>query len=138
MFKKSVSTILIIAFLNLLGCASIQSFTVSEYKQIEEKDKPAKIHIITKSGQEYHFREPVIIFERDTLHVKGKVTTSSKQSRFRTEEEVDSYFALSDIESIKSETTIFSGGSFIILLAICGGIYLVIYGLTSGMKWSSQ
>jgi len=49
MLNKFVASILIVAFLNLGGCASIQSFTVSEYKQSGERhDKPDKITVVTK------------------------------------------------------------------------------------------
>ena len=121
MIKKFITSILIVAFMNLLGCASIQSFTVSEYKQNEEKyDKPDEINVVTKDGQEYHFTEPITVFKRDTFHVNGILTTYSEQR-------VDRKFALSDIESIQLANTIISGTTFLLALGIVciiGAIYI--------------
>jgi hypothetical protein len=124
---------MVVAFLNLLGCASIRSFTASEYKQIENKDdKPDEINVITKDDQEYLFTEPLTIFKRDTLHVNGILTTSSEQR-------VDRKFALSDIKSIQATNTIVSRTSCIIVLVICGGIYLILYAIfASTMKWEGS
>jgi len=139
MSKKIISVLLVISFLNLLGCASPKFFTVSEYRQNEGKDdKPDEIYVITKDGQEYHIREPIIIFENDTLHVKGKSTNYFKQRRFQEDQQVDRKFAFSDMESIQTNIIIFSGTSFLLVLAICGCIYLVIYAATFSMDWSSQ
>jgi len=132
MFKKLISSILVVAFLNLLGCASIQSFTVSEYKEIKNKDdKPDEINVITKDGQEYQFTKPITIFERDTLHVNGILQNYSEQR-------VDRKFALSDIESIQPTNTIISGTTFLLVLAICGGIYLVLYAALTPVKFKGS
>lgn len=133
MYIILISSILILVFLNLLGCAATQTLTVSEYKQNNKKDdKPDEINVITKDNQEYHFTEPITIFKRDTLHVNGILITYS-------EERVDRKFALSDIESIQPTNTIYSGTSFLLLLAICGGVYLILYAiLTPTMKWEGS
>jgi hypothetical protein len=133
MSNKLISCILVVAFLNLLGCASIQSFTVSEYKRFEKKDdKPDEINVITKDGQEYLFTEPITTFKRDTLHVNGILLTYSEQR-------VDRKFALSNIESVQSTNTIISGTTFLLVLAICGGIYLILYAIfASTMKWEGS
>ena len=69
MYKKLVSSILVVAVLNLLGCYSFKSVTVPEYKQVEEKeDKPDEIYVITKDDQEYHFADSNFYFENDTLY----------------------------------------------------------------------
>jgi hypothetical protein len=115
--KKSIVVILTVAILNMLGCASAQTFTASEYKQLHLKeDKPNEIYIFTKDDQEFHFNEPILIFQSDTLHVKGILTGSSEQ-------QVNKNIALADIESIRFYTEIVSGTSFLIILGIGGLIY---------------
>ena len=93
MYKKLISSILVVALLNLLGCHSFKSVTVPEYKQVEEEDKPDDIRVITKDSQEYHFSESNFYVEDDTLY--GKVDIS--------EQLLDRKIALSDIESIQFE-----------------------------------
>ena len=116
-YKKLISSILVVAFLNLLGCSITQVFSASEYKQIDEKvDKSDEFHIITKDGQENHFTEPKYIIKSDTLHVKGLLTTYSEQDSFQGEEYVDRNFALSDIELIRSNTILMSGKPFFLFL----------------------
>ena len=125
MSKKIITTLLIVALLNLLACASAQTFTASEYRQVYGKeDKPDVIYITTKDGQEFKFKEPILIFKSDTLHVKGLLTSSS-------DEQVDKYFALADIETIRSYTEIVSGNTFLIILGIGGLIYLLLYAWAS-------
>ena len=38
MNKKLISSILVVALLNLVGCYSFEPITVTEYKQVEEKE----------------------------------------------------------------------------------------------------
>lgn len=74
MYKKLISSILIVALLNLLGCYSIKSFTGPELKQVEEKeDKPDDIYVKTKDHQEYHFSDSNFYIENDTLYVIASV-----------------------------------------------------------------
>ena len=132
MYQKSISVILVIAFLNLLGCAATQSFTVSEYKQSEDRNKkPDEICVIIKTGQEYYFSEPILLFQHDTLKVNGILKSDPGQR-------VERNFAVSEIESIQSKSMLMSGSSFLIVLGICGGIYLILYAIASTtMKWGS-
>jgi len=39
MYKKLVCSILVVAFLNLMACSSTQTFTVSEYRTLHEKEE---------------------------------------------------------------------------------------------------
>ena len=70
MYKKIISTILIIALINLLGCYSFKSITVPEYKQIEEEDQPVEIYVKAENSNEYHFSETNFYIENDTLYEK--------------------------------------------------------------------
>ena len=71
---KLISGILVLSFLNLIGCTSTNSFTAFELKQAEE-DEPIDIHVITKDDQEYYFSYPNYYFENDTLY--GRANTGS-------------------------------------------------------------
>ena len=72
MHKKIISSILVVALLNLLGCYSSDLVTVTEYNQIKEEDKPNDIIVKTKDSKGYHFQESNFYIENDTLF--GKVS----------------------------------------------------------------
>jgi len=97
MYKKLISSILVIALLNLLGCYSSELVNVTEYNQIEEKDKPDEMRIIIKDGQEYHFAESNFYIENDTLYGKGHSILNNNKKPFVVK------IALSEIESIQFE-----------------------------------
>jgi hypothetical protein len=98
MYKKLISSILVVALLNLLGCYSFEAVSVPEYKQVEEKEgKPDEIFIKTKDFQEYHFSDSNFYIEGDTLYWKEKVLISKKEKPF------EGKFTLGDIESIQVE-----------------------------------
>ena len=94
MYKKLISSILVVALLNLLGCYSSELVNVTEYKQIEEEDKSDDIRVITIYS-EYYLSDFYI--ENDTLYAKGKEILYNKEKPF------DGKIALSDIESIQFE-----------------------------------
>jgi hypothetical protein len=84
-----------------LGCYSFQPLTVSEYKQVEEKEgKPHNIHVITKDDQEYHFSGSDFTFENDTLYGKEIRKNYDGYGKTQSKEEFDRIIALSEIESI--------------------------------------
>jgi len=93
MYKKLISSILVVALLNLLGCYSADLVTVTEYNQIEEEDKPDNIRVKTKDSQEYHFAESNFYIENDTLYGKVSVKELSFEGKF----------AFGEIESIQLE-----------------------------------
>jgi len=127
MYIKLIAGVLVGAFLNLLGCASIKSFTPSEYLQSEAKDdKPEEILVITKDGKEYHYKDPTIIFEDDSLHVRGILTTKAQQDRFNSKTKLNRNFALSNVEKIQVNTILVSGSTFLYTIVIGAGIYLVL------------
>ena len=125
MQKKLIPSILLVAFLNLIGCQSSKSFTVSEYRQLEEKkNNPNEFRVITKDGQEYHFSASKTKFENDTLHVKGLLITSYRHSRNRDEQQVNKKIANSDIESIISKEL--DIGMNIVLVIGVGAIFIIL------------
>ena len=97
MYKKLITSILVVALLNLLGCYSSELVNVTEYKQIEEGKISDDIRVITKDSLEYHFTESDVYVENDTLYGKGKEILYNKEKPF------DGKIALSDIESIQFE-----------------------------------
>ena len=95
MYKKLISSILVFALLNLLGCYSSELVNVTEYKQIEEEDKPDNIRVITKDFQEYYFSESNFYVENDTLYGKEILYLSKEELPF------EGRIAFEEIESIK-------------------------------------
>ncbi|MGB5848245.1 MAG: hypothetical protein WBH40_07155 [Ignavibacteriaceae bacterium] len=94
MYKKLISSILVVALLNLVGCYSFESVSVPEYKQVEEEDgKPNEIKVVTKDFREYHFYDSGYYIHNDTLY--GKVSVK--------ELPLEGKFAYWEIESIQLE-----------------------------------
>jgi len=94
MSKKLISSILVVALMNLLGCYSSELVTAAEYKQVEEKDgKPNEIYVKTKDYQGYHFSESNFYIDSDTLYGKVMVRGMSFEGKF----------AFWEIESIQLE-----------------------------------
>ena len=127
MYKKLISSILVVAFLNALGCSSSKTFTVSEYGQLEENDdRSDEIHVITKNGQEYHFKEAITNFENDTLHIRGILISSYGYGRYKSKQQVNKKIAYPDIESIiPKELDI---GVNIVLVIGVGAIFIILAG----------
>ena len=99
MNNKLISSLLVIALLNLVGCYSFESVTVPAYKQfVEEEGKPDEIYVKTKDIKEYHFSESNFNIENDTLYGKGKFLPIENEQPF------EGNIALSEIESIRVET----------------------------------
>ena len=98
MYKKLVSSILIVALLNLLGCYSIEYITTPEYKQIEEEDEADEIRVVTKDSQEYHFSGSNFSIENDTLNVRVKSTLTDVEQPYKGK------FVLSDIKYIQFDS----------------------------------
>jgi hypothetical protein len=98
MYKKLISSILVVALLNLVGCYSFQSVTVPEYKQVEEEEgKPNEIYVKTIDSQEYHFSDSDFYIKNDTLYGKEILFLSEEELPF------EGKFAFGEIESIQLE-----------------------------------
>ena len=98
MYKKFISSILVVALMSLLGCYSFQSVTVVEYKQIEENEgKPNEIKVKMDDSREYYFIDSNFYIENDTLYGKGEIILNSNEQKF------DGEVAVSNIESIEVE-----------------------------------
>ena len=96
MHKKLISSVLVVALLNLVGCYSSESVNVPEYKQfVEEEGKPDEIYVKTKDIQEYHFSESNFNVENDTLYGTVKLLRSTEAITF--EERI----SISEIDSIQ-------------------------------------
>jgi hypothetical protein len=100
MYKKLISSILVVALLNLLGCYSSDLVTVTEYNQIEDENKPDDIRVMTNDSQEYHFSKSNFYNDGDTLYWKEKVLLSKEEKPF------EGKFAFWEIESIQLEKVI--------------------------------
>jgi hypothetical protein len=90
MYKELISSILVVALLNLLGCYSFKPVNPAEYKQVEGEDN---FIVITKHSNKFYFSD--FYFYKDTL--RGKASPHSMGKR------MDKKIAISDIKSIESE-----------------------------------
>jgi len=96
MYKKLISSILVVALLNLVGCYTIQSVSVPEYKQVEkEEGKPDEIFVKTNEPLEYHFSDSDFYIEKDTLYGNGILLQSKEEIT------LEKKFAVSEIDSIQ-------------------------------------
>jgi len=98
MYEKVFISFLVLALTNfLVGCYSLESITVPEYKQIEEEDKPDDIRVITKNAQEYNFSESNFYVENDTLYGKEIFLSGYR------EQQLDRKIALDEIRQFQLE-----------------------------------
>ena len=127
MYKKLISSILVVALLNLVGCYSFAPVTVPEYEQVEEKEgKPDEIRVITKDTQEYHFSDFYI--ENDTLYGKGKLLSDDW------EQQLDRSIALSNIESIEVDSFNWLTTSLLVLGIVAIGVIVGVVIAFSNMS----
>jgi hypothetical protein len=124
---KPISSILILGLMNLMGCYSLESVTVPEYKQVEEeKGKPDEIFVLTKDLEKYHFTNLNFYVETDTLYGKGEIILDDSGRPF------EGAIALSDIVSIEIEsfdlanTCLWSGGIYVGVAAIALVLAIII------------
>lgn len=125
MYKKLISSILIVALLNLLGCYSFEPITVAKYKQVEKEDKPDEIYVITKNYVKYHFSDSDFYVENDTLYGRGQLISSDK---------IERKIALSDIALIEVEKL-----DWVNTILLSAGIYIgigLIVGIIIGIRGS--
>jgi hypothetical protein len=96
MNKKLISSILVVALLNLAGCYSVDYLTVPQYELIERKDgKPEEIKVTTKDYEEYQFSNSNFYIENDTLYGKETFYSGEKGQPFEGE------FDFKEIEHIQ-------------------------------------
>ena len=92
MYKNLISSILVVALLNLMGCYSSELVKKTEYEQIYKSEKADNIRVITQDSKEYKYTESNFHIENDTLYGKLPLGYIGKL--------YDENIALSDIESI--------------------------------------
>ena len=111
MYNKLLSSLLVIALLNLIGCYSAREVTLNE---VLTNDEISEITIKTKDSLRLSFEENDFYFSNDTL--KGK------SSHSQTGEKFERAIPLSDI--IRFESIEFDGAktatTTVILLSIVG------------------
>lgn len=96
MLKKIMSSFLIVAMMNLVGCYSSQIISGPDYQQIEEV-KPDEILVKTIMNEEYQFAKSNFHFRNDSLY--GNATINQDIGNLK-----DVKIAISDIKSIETET----------------------------------
>jgi len=116
MYKKLISSILVVALMNLLGCYSFKPVNPAEYKQVEGEDN---LIVITKHSNKFYFSD--FYFYKDTL--RGKASTHSMGKR------MDKKIAISDIKSLESEY--FDRGKTVLLTLGVGIIVTIILAIMS-------
>lgn len=94
MYKKFVSTILVVSLLNFLGCSTYMSLSKSEFKQLSENEVGAdEIIVETEDLREYHFFDNHFIVMNDTVYGKGVIRAEEKS--------YEGMIAVKEIESIE-------------------------------------
>jgi hypothetical protein len=123
MYNKLLSSLLVIALLNLIGCYSAREVTLNE---ILTNDEISEITIKTKDSLSLSFEENDFYFSNDTL--KGKSSHSQIGEKF------ERAIPLSDI--IRFESIEFDGAKSAIttlyLLSIVGLVVFWIFLVESG------
>ena len=117
MYKKLISSVLVVALLNLVGCYSMSELTKEEVITDKEYDD---LTVITKDSLKYKFEKPDFYIVNDTL--KGIAGIIDQDTRIR--EHFDANIPLSDI--IMFETSKYDGTKTLIVI---GATVLVVVGI---------
>jgi len=130
MYKKIISSILIVTLLNLFGCYSTEMFSPEEYLSYEQKEgKPDEIFVQTKDSLKYHFGAQYYDIENDTLIGIGSQVFTDYEKSFK------GYIPISEIDLFQMQITDETGTHW--LMAGIGAVFalIMIYALYS--KWSN-
>lgn len=128
MYKKLLSSLLVIALLNLVGCYSAREVTLNE---VLANDEISEITINTKDSLNLLFEKPDFALINDTLKGKASVISSHSQAS----EKFDWNIPLSDIVKFEIaefdgvKTLIFTGATILVVI----GIFLFILAATGGI-----
>ena len=129
MYNKLLSSLLVIALLNLIGCYSAREVTLNE---VLTNDEISEITIKTKDSLRLSFEENDFYFSNDTL--KGKSSHSQIGEKF------ERAIPLSDI--IKFESIEFDGAktavTTAILLSIVGIVVLFVALSEEDFNWGPK
>ena len=122
MYKKIVSSILILALLSQVGCYSMNEMTKEEVINNKDYDN---LTILIKNSRKYKFEKPDFYIVDDTL--KGKAGKIDADTVIR--DYFDANIPLSDIEKFETseydgtKTWIFVGVSILVVV----GIFLIAF-----------
>ena len=84
MFKKSFVSLIIISFLNYVGCYSSEFISKKEVDQgTKQIDLNEEISIVTKDYNSYHFPPEQYQIQNDTLYGVGLMTKLGKEVPFK-------------------------------------------------------
>jgi len=120
MIKKSIASVLIILiWINSIGCYSVRTMTVPEYMVEEKEDKPDEVRIVMNDGHEYEFSDSEFQIMNDTLYVNWYTDTEQR-------------FAISDVKSVEVDEKnwpvyllVLTAGATIGLIAVMGILFSV-------------
>jgi hypothetical protein len=98
MYKKLISSLLVVALLNLVGCYSTEIVSPNEYKEyVERGDIPSEILVRLINFKEYRFATGGYVFKEDSLYGKGFELVNDSYQPF------EGSIPFSQIESIQYE-----------------------------------
>ncbi len=117
MYKKLLSSLLVIALLNLVGCYSEKEVTINN---VLTNNGISDITVNTKDSLNLLFEKPEFFFDNDTLIGKASVISTHTQST----KKYDWKIPLSEIVKIEidefdgTKTLIFGGVALLVLFGI--------------------
>lgn len=98
MYKKIISSILLVSLLNLVGCSYFEQVTAQNYNRVvEEKGKPDRIYVKTKDAKKYQFYKLTFLVDNDSLVGIKKIYLDEGEVI------IDRKIAFSDIDYIEFE-----------------------------------
>ena len=131
MYKRYISSILIVALLNLAGCYSYQEITKEEFLNAKENED---LRVTTKNQNTYEFDSEDYIVRNDSIYGNGKVVNIKLKKRYYKDFKGSIY--LGDVESFQFDN--FDVISTIVVVAVTVGFLSLgfrNFGKVSGKLW---
>lgn len=126
MIKKYLIVVVVISFLNYLGCYSYEHVRSTAIKEQLEKEDYQELHVVTKDYQEYRFDKNMYTIKKDSLLGIGVVVSYNRETPFQGK------IALNDITDVKLyDTNVIGTIGVIIGLASILGLTILIIALAA-------
>jgi hypothetical protein len=120
MYKKLISSILVVALLNLVGCYSTAIVHPNQFKMNEKKgDNPSEIIVRLSNHKEYLFGIGRYIITEDSLYGKGAELVNDNYRPF------EGSIPISQIQSIEYEKKDSGKTTSLIVISVLGGLLII-------------
>jgi hypothetical protein len=121
MKKKIIIYFLIIAFLNYLGCTSLNIASKEEVKQkLENGTYYQELYLITKDNNRYHFGKRGYHIKNDTLYAKGLKVNMNGEVPFEGKIRLEdiSYFEVEELNTLSTVGLVLGIGALAITVLV--------------------